>query len=106
MWFHQGALTEGEGSVQLTSLFSLVLISSFYTEIFLRFFTKQAILKRRSTVLSCKSSRVPSLLANTRQGWKLLTMTNTLTYHTVEITTLVKSFIVQASDKLKWQLMS
>jgi len=44
----QGSLTEGEGLVQLTSLYLLVLISSFL----IKTFTKHVALMRRSTVLS------------------------------------------------------
>jgi hypothetical protein len=50
-WFYlaQGRLTEGEGSVRLTFLFRS---AAFQTEtMFFSFFTKQPILKRRSTVL-------------------------------------------------------
>jgi hypothetical protein len=49
-----GKLTEGEGSVQLTSLNKLVWFSSapFYIANMIYRFTKQAILMRRSTVLS------------------------------------------------------
>ncbi len=45
----QGSLTEGEGSVQLTSLFRSAV---FYIENFIYLFPKQGILIRRSTVLS------------------------------------------------------
>ncbi len=47
----QGTLTEGEGLVQLTSLYKTFKISCFNTTFFY-FFTKQATLMRRSTVLS------------------------------------------------------
>jgi hypothetical protein len=51
---HQGILTEGEGSVRLTSVNELVLISCFFNTEKLLFilFTKWAFLIRRSTVLS------------------------------------------------------
>ena len=49
---HQGSLTKGKGSVQLTSLYQLVQISCFYFKNIIYFFTKQATLMRRSIVLS------------------------------------------------------
>ncbi len=48
----QGSLTEGEGSLQLTSLYQLVEQFLFIVKILFTFFTKQATLIRRSTVLS------------------------------------------------------
>ncbi len=49
----QGSLTEGEGSVQLTSLYELVYMSSFYIKNNVNvFLTKQATLMRRSAALS------------------------------------------------------
>jgi len=54
----KGVLTEGEGSVQLTSLYQLVQISRFeHWKIYI-FFTKQAILLRRSTVLNLPLQQV------------------------------------------------
>jgi hypothetical protein len=47
---NQGSLTEGEGSVRLTSSLDQLL---FILKILLTSFTKQATLMRRSTVLSC-----------------------------------------------------
>ncbi len=50
----QGTLTEGKGSVRLTSLYLLVWISSFlhWKYYLFTFLTKQATLLRRSIVLS------------------------------------------------------
>jgi hypothetical protein len=49
----QGSLTEGEGSVQLTSLHQLVLNQQiFIWKMLADFFRKKATLMRRSTVLS------------------------------------------------------
>ncbi len=45
--FFQGTLTEGEGSVQLTSLYQIVYITYIFY-----YFTKQTALLRRSTILS------------------------------------------------------
>jgi hypothetical protein len=50
-YFNQGSPTEGEGSVQLTSLYSLDQLL-FILKILLTSFTKQATLMRRSTVRS------------------------------------------------------
>jgi hypothetical protein len=59
--FMQGSLTEGEGSVWLTSLYQLVQINSFFIEMLFTFFTKQATLIRRSTVLSFPQLVFPDL---------------------------------------------
>jgi hypothetical protein len=47
-----GSLSEVEGTVKLTSLYELVCISSFYSKKIFAFFTTQAVLTWRSTVLS------------------------------------------------------
>jgi hypothetical protein len=48
----RGTLTEGEGSVQLTSLYYLFRLASFEIEHIIYFFTKHASLMRRSTAQS------------------------------------------------------
>ncbi len=51
--YSRGSLTEGEGSLRLTSLYKLVWIGSFlHWKYYLPFLQKQAVLMRRSTVLS------------------------------------------------------
>ncbi len=50
--FNQGSLTEGEGSVQLTSFYCLVKTTCFLYWKYYYLFTNQATLMRRSTVLS------------------------------------------------------
>jgi hypothetical protein len=50
--YKQGSLTEVEGSVRLTSLYSPIWISSFYIKNIIYLFKKQATLMWRSTVLS------------------------------------------------------
>jgi hypothetical protein len=51
--FDQEILTEGEGSVQLTSFTNWIRTAHFYIENIIFLFTKQATLMRRPTVLSC-----------------------------------------------------
>jgi hypothetical protein len=53
LFCNQGSLTEGGGSVLLTSLY--LLVAHFYTRNIIYLFTKQVTLMRRSTVLSLPS---------------------------------------------------
>jgi hypothetical protein len=72
----QGNLTEGEGSVQLTSLYERVKISYFRHYNHYLLFIKQATLKRRSTVLSlplhlvfpCAQASLPVSFKQTEVG--------------------------------------